>query len=139
MGNKRDKPAIKSTNKDKSINKKNLEQIDYPVFCFKYLQDDSIKGCKDSSFFIEFLLRMKKLSELGWKEIKTSGRHSFGIEKLPIEQIKPQKPQIITPDVNFLSAFRATGSNHAFLGIIKETLFHVIYIETNFGDIYGHD
>lgn len=111
---------------------------DYPIFCFKYLQEVSVKNCSDSKFFYDFLFRLKKLSELGWNEINKSARHSFGTEKMPIKSLKPDLPAIITDDVDELTVFRANGNNLPFLGIRKSGLFHVIFIETNFGDIYNH-
>ncbi len=40
-----------------SIEKSRVLDEDYPIFCFKYLSDVSIKDYKKSDFFIEFLLR----------------------------------------------------------------------------------
>jgi len=135
------KPQIKKIpihNKN-NIDKSKVEFLDYPIFCFKYLQDVSIKDSNDTDFFINFLLRLKKLSELGWKEIRTSNRHSFGTEQIPIKDLKPKKhPPIITPDVEFLTVFRASGDKRPFLGIQNKDIFHVIYIEANFCDIYDH-
>lgn len=111
---------------------------DYPIFCFKYLQEVSVKNCSDPKFFYDFLFRLKKLSELGWNEINKSARHSFGTEKMPIKSLKPDLPAVITDDVDELTVFRANGNNLPFLGIRKSGLFHVIFIETNFGDIYNH-
>lgn len=113
--------------------------IDYPIFSFKYLQDVSVKDCKSPDFFKEFLFRLKKLSELGWNEIAKSDRHSFGTEKIPYKQIKPKNllPKFITPEVD-LTVFRATGSNFPFVGFRESKIFHVIFIETQFGDIYDH-
>jgi hypothetical protein len=111
---------------------------DHPVFCFKYLQDDSIKKCKDHKFFFEFIFRLQKLGELGWKEIGKSSRHSFGTEKIPVGSIKPNLPEIITEDVEEFTVFRATGNNLPFLGIRKPNAFQIIFIEANFGDIYNH-
>lgn len=111
----------------------------YPVFCFKYLQPHSYNKCADSSFFIEFLQRLQKLGSLGWNEIGRSHRHSFGTEKIPLKKIKPKSlPSIVTEDVEELTVFRATGSNLPFLGIRLNDTFQVIFIETNFGDIYNH-
>lgn len=111
--------------------------IDYPLFSFKYLQDTSFPDCSDLSFFPNFMKRLKKLSELGWKGINTSQRHGFGMEKLPQEIIKPQLPSVITPEVQ-LFAFRAVGNNLPFVGFREGKIFHIIYIETSFGDVYNH-
>jgi hypothetical protein len=129
---------IKNVQPEISIDKNKVLEEDYPLFCFKYLSDASIKDYKKSDFFIEFLLRLKKLSELGWKEIRTSHRHSYGMEKIPIEKIHPQLPSCITPEVKHLHAFRATGNNLPFVGIEIQKVFRVLFIETNFGDIYDH-
>lgn len=45
---------------------------DYPIFCFKYLQEVSVKDCNNPKFFNDFIFRLRKLSELGWKEISKS-------------------------------------------------------------------
>lgn len=111
----------------------------YPVFCFKHLQPYSYPGCKDASFFIEFLERMKKLANLGWQGIRGAGRHGFGLEKIPIKQLRITNfPPIITEDVSELLVFRATGSNLPFLGLRMGDTFQVLFIETNFGEIYPH-
>ncbi|WP_343764404.1 hypothetical protein [Gangjinia marincola] len=47
-------------------------------------------------------------------------------------------PPFITPDVQHLQVFRATGDNRVFLGLRKENIFHVIFMEEQFGDIYNH-
>lgn len=112
--------------------------IDYPIFGFKYLQEHSIKKCKDGKFFFDFLMRLKKLSELGWKSIDISGKHQYGMEKIPREEIKPSIPAFVTKEVP-LFVFRAKGNNLPFVGVRQGKIFHVIFIETEFGDIYDHD
>lgn len=131
--------GIKKPKKALAIEKDKLDGIDYPVFCFKHLQNVSIKDCTDADIFYKFLDRLQKLSSLGWKEIRTSQRHGFGMEKISVNEIKPQMPSIITPEVSHLMAFRANGNNLPFLGIQKDVIFHVIFIETNFGDVYEHE
>ena len=110
----------------------------YPIFCFKHLSDKSIKKSKDYKFFINFLMRLKKLSELGWDEIATSDRHSYGKEKIPISDIKPSLPSIVTPDITHLYAYRANSDNRPFLGIKNGNILQIIFIEADFGDIYYH-
>jgi hypothetical protein len=58
---------------------------------------------------------------------------------MPIGRIKVKNfPPIVTEEVEALTVFRATGSNHPFLGIRLEDTFQVIFIEACFGDIYDH-
>lgn len=124
-----------------SINLKKENLTPYPVFCFKYLENTSIKKCKNYKFFIDFIFRLQKLGELGWTIIDKSDKHGFGYEKVPISKLKPKKfPKIVTDDVKELTVFRANGNNLPFLGIRMPSsdVFQVIFIETNFGDVYDH-
>lgn len=113
-------------------------KVDYPLFSFRYLQDVSLKDCNDHKFLLDFVFRLKKLSELGWKQIATSHRHGFGMEKIDRDSIKPSIPSIVTPEVP-LFAFRAAGNNLPFVGFRDDKIFHVLFVETSFGDIYHHE
>ena len=112
-------------------------RVDYPLFGFKYLADCSFSSCRDGGFFSSFLLRLKKLSVLGWKEIALSGRHGFGMEKIPRTALNHELPSEITPEVP-LFAFRAAGNNLPFVGFREGRVFHIVFIEASFGDIYNH-
>ena len=72
-----------------------------------------------------------------WNEINKSQRHSFGYEKISIKSIK--KDISIAKGIDYLFSFRATGSNHVFLGFREGNVFKVVFIESKFGDIYNHD
>ncbi|MBO7133520.1 MAG: hypothetical protein J6W06_05120 [Bacteroidales bacterium] len=120
--------------KDISV-KKHSEKT--PIFfSFEYLQENQAKK-KDGKFLHDFILRLKKLSELGWDGINKSDKHSFGIEQISLNEfsIKNQVP-ILTDDVKKLTVFRATGDNRIFAGIRDGEVFHIILIEYTFGDIY---
>jgi len=123
-----------------AINITNKKQDLYPIFCFKYLMNEPKRDpAGKAGFYAEFITRLKKLSNLGWKEINASGRHGFGYEKIPIKNIKKNNfPSIITPEINDLVIFRATGDNRAFLGIRSDDIFHIIFIEEDFDDVYVH-
>ncbi len=129
---------IKTPIKGKSLSNEDIENST-PVFCFKYLQDNSIDKCKDAAFFINFLHRLRMLSDVTWKQIEISSRHGVGMEKMLISDLKPDKPQCLTPDVAALVVFRAVGNNLPFLGFRQREVFHVVYIESAFGDIYEHE
>jgi hypothetical protein len=112
----------------------------YPKFCFKYLMNEPKTDPKSKpGFYAEFVCRLKKLSSLGWNGIDHSDRHGLGYEKIPIKDIKTKNlPSVITPDMDDLTVFRATGDKRVFLGIRHDNVFHVILIEENFGDVYNH-
>jgi hypothetical protein len=124
-----------------AINKIDTQSIlneNYPIFCFKYLSDRSIKKCQDPRFYFDFLMRLKELSEKGWTEIRKASRHSIGLEPLPTHEIKPALPACITPEIKKLHVFRVNGNNLPFVGIQIQNIFRILFIETNFGDIYDH-
>lgn len=102
---------------------------------FKHLQID-FKG--DYKFYYEFIERLHKLSNLSWNQIITTQKHGFGTEKIAVGQIKPTLPKFVTPDVKNLLVFRANGDNRPFLGIRKSNIFHIIFLEERFGDVYNH-
>lgn len=122
-----------------SVNLELNKNFDYPLFCFKHLQlNISIKDCDNNDLFKSLIERLYKLSNLGWDQINKSDRHSYGWEKISLNSIKPQLPSIITPDIKFLYALRYTGNNLPFLGIRSGNIFHIIFIESKFDDIYKH-
>lgn len=116
-----------------------LSQIDHPLFSFKYLKDISIDKCQDSSFFHNFLIRLQKLSELGWEQIRLSQRHSFGMEKIPVDEIVPraQLPDFVTKEGD-VDVFRAVGDNRVFVGLQEGKIFYIFFIEASFGDVCPH-
>jgi hypothetical protein len=127
----------KQDNQDKIRNPDEIE-LDYPVFSFKYLQTKPANPKDKRDFYAEFIERLKKLCNITWSEIDNFSRHGFGTEKIPIKKIKPAIPAFVTPEVDYLTVFRATGDNRPFLGIRKRNVFYVIFIEESFGDVYDH-
>lgn len=112
-------------------------QKQYISFSFELLHDVSYTYCNEPSFFISLLQRLKKLCLLDWNEINKSQRHSFGYEKISINSIK--KDIRIAKGIDYLFSFRATGSNHVFLGFREGNVFKVVFIESKFGDVYNHN
>ena len=135
---------IRSLIENKDISHREISEfakIDYPLFSFRYFRPNSIKNCDDADFFMGFLTRLKELSEKGWSEIRRSGRHDYGLEPLPKSKIKPDLKcvsAIITDDVEKLHVFRVDKDKHPFVGLQVGRIFHIIFVEAQFGDIYDH-
>lgn len=75
-------PMIREIARNNKISEKEIKtfsEINHPLFSFKYLKDTSINECREHKFFYEFILRLQKLSDLGWDQIRLSHRHSYGI------------------------------------------------------------
>lgn len=116
-----------------------LAKIDYPVFCFKYLNTNvSMKKC-NAELLRSFLIRMNDLSNMTWQQIAQSDRHQYGWEMIPKKQIKPKlSKEIVTDDVKEVFVFRYTKDKRPFVAIKEGKLLHVLLIEGNFGDVYNH-
>lgn len=135
---KKPKADIKGIASKLNVSVNQLQNIDYPIFCFKYLQENSLENCADVKLLKQFLKRVQKLSELGWTEINKSPRHGFGKELIPVARIKPQLPEFVTPDVTDLHVFRYGGNNLPFVCLKNQKILHVLFIEIKHGDIYDH-
>lgn len=111
-------------------------KFNYPVFCLKNLQ----KGfdlSENNENDLSFIRRIRKLSTLTWQEIHCTQRHGFGTEKINQDSIKPQLPECISNDT-ILHAFRYK-ENLPFVGFKnKNGVFHVLYIEHEYNDLYDH-
>lgn len=123
-------------NKIKVPSENSSIQLDYPIFCFRHLQ--TVPN-NDHEFYSDFIERLKKLSSLSWNQIIITDRHSFGTEQIPVKQIKPKLPKFVTPEITRLIAFRANGDNRPFLGLRNGSVFHIIFLEERFGDVYDHN
>lgn len=76
-----------------------LSKIDYPLFSFRYLREESYTDTKDYKFLSGVITRFHKFSEFGWENIRFSHKHSLGMESIPIDEITSELPSIVTPDV----------------------------------------
>ncbi len=133
---------IKNAIENKNISLSEVERltnINYPLFSFRYFNDISAKNCKDHKFFLDYINRLQKLSELGWDGIRKSQCHSFGMESMPRESIHHNGllPPFVTKEVK-LHIFRAVGDNRVMVGLQEGKIFHVFFIESRFGDISPH-
>lgn len=109
------------------------------LFSFKHLVEESYPKCNDSKFFIGLLGRFHKYSTLGWQEVRASGRHQWGMEKMPTNQIHhTDKVSCVTPDVKELHILRSSGDNRVLVGLQEQQVFHIFFIEARFGDISSH-
>ena len=116
-----------------------LTRINYPIFSFRYFNDVSLKDCRDYRFFISYINRLHKLSELGWDEIRKSHRHAYGMEPMTRAQIRHSAslPDFVTREVD-LDVFRAVGDNRVMVGLQEGKIFHVFFVESKFGDVSIH-
>lgn len=108
-------------------------------FGFKDLRDISyVKAKNDSGYFVDFIQHLRKFCALNWNDIRTTQRHGLGTESIDVDSLKEGAKPLVPSGLAKLLVLRATGNNHAFLGYRDGSVFQVLFIEYNFGDIYNH-
>lgn len=78
---------------------------------------------------------MGKRSVFTWTELSTHPRHGLGSEQLPAKVIKRTPPEQLAQDKYMV--LRHEG-NHPFVGYKIGDTFYVLWMETNYGDVYNH-
>lgn len=129
-----------SPEKGKKIKGKNdgsgPSSLDYPIFCFKYLQKGYDFDPLEDEYICAFTKQLHRLSQLTWQIIQTSPRHGLGSEKIVKDSIKANIPPFLSEDVTLL-AFRYIGKL-PFVGYRNEAILHILWIEKQFGELYNH-
>jgi len=117
-----------------------IKQRDLVSFGFSELKEISYTSAKnDSIFFVNFLKRLSKLCQLEWSQLYITGRHSFGTETISVDNLKESARNLIPDGMTKLIVLRTSGNNHAFLGYRDKSIFQIMFIEYNFGDVYEHN
>ena len=85
-----------------------------------------------------FLIRLCKLSELGFREMNQSHRHAYGFEKIEIKPLHFSTLKFISEEVEFPYAYRYKGKN-PFLAYRRPSsaVLHIIAIGCDFS-AYKH-
>lgn len=117
-----------------------IKQRDLVSFGFSELKEISYTSAKnDSIFFVNFLKRLSKLCQLEWSQLYITGRHSFGTETISVDNLKESARNLIPDGMTKLIVLRTSGNNHSFLGYRDKSIFQIMFIEYNFGDVYEHN
>ena len=64
-------------------------------------------------------------------------RHGHGLEHLPVGQIKKKVP-VQFSDEEKLTVFRYSSDLRPMIGVRVQDVFHILWIEKDFGDVYEH-
>ena len=113
-----------------------MENFKHPIFCFKHIhKDHNIAKCTDEEK-ISLLEQLSNLSQLTWDQIKDTGRHAIGTEKIDRKSLKVKCPTFITDDVSYLLAIRFQGFK-PFLIHRNRFIAHIIFIDSKFS-VYKH-
>ena len=108
-----------------------------PVFCLHHLQSGyDVKALEDKDSQAQLALTLHKCAQMRWIDIHQAGRQGAGTESIPADQIKAPIPPKFSDQEKFM-AFRYKGKL-PMLGVRINDVFHVLWIERQFGDVYDH-
>jgi len=104
-----------------------LERVQSGNYCFSILTKE------DKVQFAEAIFKRRSLT---WSEIKNTGRHALGSEKISKSAIKTSLPPFIKDDVEDFIAFRFSGKK-PMVGYKVKDVFYVLWFDHNF-TLYAH-
>lgn len=134
------KPKKRSTSGPRIKGRETNSEVDdsdqkSPVFSFEYLQQGwCVQDCQQEERS-RMLDKLRRLSQLSWKQIRQEHRHGLGTEIIRKNSLKVEVPGFITDDVRLL-AFRAFDMV-AMVGYRNGRIFHIIWIDRTF-TLYDH-
>lgn len=128
---------IKPIISDDTVNRWYLSDERHLAFSFLHMPNGkySIDSIKDNKFLALILKRLKKLSNMTWKELKLSNRHASGYETIDKKSINGNIPQSITDDTPII-VFRGQGIR-PIAGYRSGKTFHVLFIDRDL-TLYKH-
>lgn len=110
----------------------------HPIFCLRYLSNDkdfSLSDCtkEQKAAFID---QLALISQVTWRELRFSGRHGMGYEKITRESIKSPIPTRFTEEITHFIAFRYFGKA-PMVGHKENDTFHILWLDSKF-KLYAH-
>ncbi|MBH0778155.1 hypothetical protein [Nocardia bovistercoris] len=107
----------------------------YPILCLRHLQTGWGIDRLTPAQCREFLVKWHKRTAFTWNELIQHGKHGLGHEQLPKVTFKPRIPEWLERDSYMV--FRHER-NLPFVGFRTGDVFHVLWIETRYGELYDH-
>lgn len=107
-----------------------------PKFCLHHLCRDFDVHALNAQQQAAFAKTLQKLACLDWATLSTLPRHKSGSEFIPAASIRAPIPLAFQDQARFL-VFRYNGM-HPMGGVRVEDVYHVLWIEPTFGDLYDH-
>lgn len=110
---------------------------DPPIFSLERLQDGKYCLSKleqaHKADFAEAMFRRRRMS---WRDLKQTGRHGLGLEKIPKNQINAGIPAFITDEQEHFLALRFSGKA-PMVGYRVRNIFYVLWFDPTF-ELYDH-
>lgn len=107
-----------------------------PKFCLHFLHPDFDVNSLDPGKQAAFAKTLQKLATSTWGEIKRAPRHGQGTELIPARDLRAPIPARFQDQDRFM-VFRYQGKL-PMAGVRVADVYHVLWIEPEFGRLYDH-
>jgi hypothetical protein len=107
-----------------------------PKFCLHFLAPGFDVHALDPEKQASFAKTLQKLASSSWKDLKLAPRHGQGVELIPARELKPSVPEQFQDETKFM-VFRFHGKL-PMAGVRVDDVYHVLWIEPQFGRLYNH-
>ncbi|MEJ2853749.1 MULTISPECIES: hypothetical protein [unclassified Saccharothrix] len=109
---------------------------DTPKFCLRHLQSGFDVGNLSRDGQASFAMALQKRASMTWLEIIQANRHGLGSENIPRSAIKARIPPHFADAEQFL-VLRYDGRK-PMAGVRTGAIFHILWIECEFNELYAH-
>jgi hypothetical protein len=107
-----------------------------PKFCLHHISSHFDVHCLSPSRQAAFAKTLQKLASSTWKELLLAPRHGQGFEWIRVSQIRAPIPLRFHGEPRFM-VFRYDGKL-PMGGTRVRDVYHVLWIEPEFGQLYDH-
>jgi len=131
------KPKAKSNKIRLADNTKNVISFEKPVFSFYHMRngDYHIDAC-DKEQKASLALKLSKIGQLTWQELKATPKHGLGYEFIDKDSIRGDSVDHLTDDVKLI-AFRFWKKAPVVGYRDSHGIFHILWLDKDFS-LYDH-
>ena len=106
-----------------------------PLFSLSHIDPNHCVTTCNQEDKAAFADTLRKLAQLSWSDITTSGRHQLGFELIPVTQCRCRLPQPFI-DTKKYHVFRFHGKK-AMGGIRNDNILYIVFLDPTF-QVYKH-
>ncbi len=118
-----------------SAQRRSDPNAEHPKFCLAFIQKDfDVKSLPETKR-ADLAVSLQERASLTWDQIAKTDRHGQGYEHLPAKKF-PTPPTQFSDRDQFM-VFRYSG-NLPMVGVRIGDVFHILWIERKFGELYKH-
>lgn len=108
----------------------------HPKFCLRFLQRGFDVENLDRDQRAEFAVTLQQRASMTWSQLHQAARHGQGYELIPRQRLRAPVPAVFA-DRDKFHVFRYSG-RLPMAGVRANDVFHIVWIEARFNELYDH-